>query len=162
MLSTQHAVLNFLANLLSVLPMLSAKASEVPNMPEKWNTAQAAAQCCGTQFTTVPLGKHPVCTICHHASHLNSVTSLPLPVAGCFEACRPLLLGAVLAALLDRGTCLYVPHSTASTCAFQKFGHKRHSRAGKVARVKATQVFQVNLEVLVASPHSSTCATRFA
>ena len=61
-------------------------------MPEKWNTAQAAAQCCGTQFTTVPLGKHPVCTICHHASHLNSVTSLPLPVAGCFEACRLLLL----------------------------------------------------------------------
>ena len=61
-------------------------------MPEKWNTAQAAAQCCGTQFTTVPLGKHPVCTICHHASHLNSVTSLPLPVASCFEACRLLLL----------------------------------------------------------------------
>ena len=92
MLATQRAVLNDVEQLLSVLPMLSAKASEVPHMPEKWNTAQAAAQSCGAQFTTTPLGKHPVCTVCHHASHLNSVTSLLLPVAGCCEVCGLMLL----------------------------------------------------------------------
>jgi hypothetical protein len=54
-------------------------------------------------------------------SNLGGWKRVPaLLVAGCFEANQPPLLGVVLAALLDRGTCLYVLRTMASTCAFQK------------------------------------------
>jgi hypothetical protein len=47
---------------------LSSWLSDVPSMPVKWNALNAATQSSGTKFTTIPSGKRPVCTSCHHTS----------------------------------------------------------------------------------------------